>query len=106
MANARLARRKETRIAINIFVNLYTPDNPTFEVARTIDISCHGARVVTKTFWPPNQHLSVRSIRGNIHSRARNVYCQHHVRDSFVVGLEMYYPEGNWSTASKPPSQP
>jgi len=66
LADAPLLSRKETRIPVKLFVNLHSPDNPTFEVASTIDISCHGARVVTKTFWKPNQHLSVRSIRGNL----------------------------------------
>ena len=103
MADA-LASRKETRLPIKMFVNLYSPDNPTFEIAPTLDISCRGARVVTKTFWQPNQHLSVRLIRGNIHSRARIVYCKRHASDSYVVGLEMYYPEGDWTTG-KPPSE-
>jgi hypothetical protein len=94
-----LSSRKESRIPIKLFVNLYSPDNPTFEVAPTVDISCHGARVVTKTFWQPNQLLSVRSIRGNIHSRARIVYCKPHTRDSYIVGLEMYDPAGDWTTA-------
>ena len=49
MADAPLSSRKEPRIPIKLFVSLYSPDNPTFEVASTIDISCHGARVVTKT---------------------------------------------------------
>jgi hypothetical protein len=87
-----------------MFVNLYSPDNPTFEIAPTLDISCRGARVMTKTFWQPNQHLSVRSIRGDIHSRARIVYCKPHTWDSYVVGLEMYYPAGDWTTA-KPLSE-
>ena len=106
MEDAPLLSRKETRIPVKLFVNLHSPDNPSFEVASTIDISCHGARVVTKTFWQPNQHLSVRSIRGNLYSRARVVYCQRYKYDSFVVGLEMYYPEGDWTTAKKPITQP
>lgn len=106
MADAPLSSRKEPRIPVKLFVSLYSPDNPTFEVASTIDISCHGARVVTKTFWQPNQHLSVRSIRGNLYSRARVVHCQRYAYDSFVVGLEMYYPEGDWTTAKKSISQP
>jgi PilZ domain-containing protein len=56
--------RKEARIPVKMFVNLYDRDNPTFELARTIDISCHGARVLTKKIWQPDQPLSVRSIRG------------------------------------------
>jgi hypothetical protein len=106
LADAPLLRRKETRIPVKLFVNLHSPDNPNFEVASTIDISCHGARVVTKTFWQPNQHLSVRSIRGNLYSRARVVHCQRYTYDSFAVGLEMYYPEGDWTIAKKPITQP
>jgi PilZ domain len=89
--------RKEPRLPVKMFVNLYDPDNPTSEVAPTIDISCHGARVVTKKIWQPNQLLSVRSIRGNLYSRARVVYCQPYTDNFFVMGIEMYYPAGDWT---------
>jgi hypothetical protein len=92
--------RKEARIPVKMFVNLYDPGKPTFELAPTIDISCYGARVVTKKIWQPNQQLSVRSIRGNLYSLARVVYCQPYVGDSFVIGIEMYYPTGDWTTPS------
>jgi PilZ domain len=101
LADATLARRRETRIPIKLFVNLYRPDTQSFEVASTIDISNHGARVTTKAAWEPNQPLSVRSIRGNFYSRARVVHCQRDLTGSFQVGLEMYFPEGNWTTARK-----
>lgn len=89
-----------------MFVNLYSPDNPTFEVAPTIDISYHGVRVVTKTHWRKEQQVSVRGIRGKLYSRARVVYCQEYNEDSFVVGLELYYPEGDWTANGKPTVQP
>ncbi len=104
MAETPLLCRKEARIPVKMFVNLYSPDNPTFEVAPTIDISCHGVRVVTKKIWRPNQPLSVRSIRGNFYSRARVVHCQPYTDDSFVIGIEMYYPRGDWTKPSKPHS--
>jgi len=97
LAETPLLCRKEVRIPVKMFVNLHSPDNPTFEVAPTIDISCHGARVVTKKIWQPNQPLSVRSIRGNLYSHARVVYCQPYTDDSFVIGIEMYYPRGDWT---------
>lgn len=106
LADATSAVRRETRIPFKMFVNLYSPDNPTFEVAPTIDISCHGARIVTKTAWRPNQLVSVRGIQGKLYSRARVVHCERYKDDSYVVGLEMYYPEGDWTTSSKPPAQP
>jgi len=37
--------RKEARIPVKMFVNLYNSDSQTSEIASTIDISCHGARV-------------------------------------------------------------
>ena len=101
MADTPLLRRKEARIPMKMFVNLHSADNPTFEVAPTIDISCHGARVVTKRIWRPNQQLSVRSIRGNLYSHARVVYSQPYKDNFFVIGIEMYYPTGDWTKPSR-----
>ena len=93
-----LSGRKEPRIAVKMFVNLYSEDNPSTEVAPTIDISCHGARVVSKRRWQPNQQVSVRSIRGDFYSRARVVHCQPYKDNSFVVGVQMYYPTSDWTS--------
>lgn len=98
MPDASLSSRKETRIPLRMFVNLYSPDNPNFDVTPTMDVSCHGARVLTKTLWKPNQHLAIRSIHGNLFARARVAYCQRWMGGSYVVGLEVYYPEGDWTT--------
>jgi len=100
LADTSLSRRKEVRIPMKMFVNLHSLDSQTFEIAPTIDISCHGARVVTKRIWPLNQHISVRSIRGNLRSSARVVHCQPYTGSSFLVGIEMYYPNGDWTTRS------
>ena len=95
-------RRKESRIPMRMFVNLYNSDCQTSEIASTIDISCHGARVLTKRIWQPDQQLSVRSIRGGLYSQARVVHCQPHIDNSFVIGIEMYYPSGDWTTPGRP----
>jgi PilZ domain len=97
MADTPLLHRKEVRIPMKIFVNLCSSDDLSFEIAPTIDISCHGARVVTRRSWQPDQQLSVRSIRGNLYSRARVVYCQPRTDNSFVIGIDMYYPTGDWT---------
>jgi hypothetical protein len=93
-----LPGRKEQRIALKMFVKLSSPDNPSSEIAPTIDISCHGARVVTRRSWRPDEQLSVRSIRGNLYSRARIVHCQPYQDNSFIIGIQMYYPTGDWTT--------
>jgi hypothetical protein len=100
LADTPLLRRKEARIPVKMFVNLYNLDNPSFELAPTIDISCHGARVITKRIWRPNQKLSVRSIRGDYYSRGRVVRCEPQTDNSFVIGIEMYYPMGDWTKSA------
>jgi hypothetical protein len=97
VADVSLTTRKETRIPLKLFVNLYSPETHTFEVGMTNDVSCHGAQIVTRKFWEPNLPISIRSIRGDFYSRGRVVHCQRHL-GTFLVGLEMYYPEGSWST--------
>lgn len=99
MAETPPLRRKEARFPVKMFVNLYNPDHPTFELAPTIDISCHGAQVMTKKIWQPNQLLSIRSIRGNLHSHARVAYCKPYTDNSFVVGIEVYCSTGDWTKA-------
>jgi hypothetical protein len=98
LASSAPLSRKEVRIAVKMFVNLCSEDNPSTEVAPTIDISCHGARVVSKRRWQPNQQVSVRSIRGNFYSRARVVHCQPYKDNSFVVGVQMHYPTSDWTS--------
>ena len=98
MERTPLLSRKEQRITLKMFVKLSSPDNPSSEIAPTIDISCHGARVVTRRNWRPDEQLSVRSIRGNLYSRARVVHCQPHLDNSFIIGIQMYYPTGDWTT--------
>jgi len=102
VAGTQLTGRKEQRVALKMFVKLSSPDNPSSEIAPTLDISCHGARVVTRRSWRPDEQISVRSIRGNLYSRARVVHCQPHVGDSFVIGIQMYFPTGDWTPRDAP----
>ena len=91
-----LVHRKEDRVPLKMFVNLSCSDNPSFEIAPTIDISCHGARVVSRRDWQTNQQLSIRSIRGSLKSFGRVAHCQPYTHDRFVVGIEIYSP-GDWT---------
>ena len=100
MEETPLLRRTEFRIPMQMFVNLHSPDNPNFEFARTIDISCHGARVVTKKIWEPNQQLSIRSIRCNIRSLARVAYCLPYEDNLYVIGIQTY-ATGDWTKGGR-----
>lgn len=91
-----LLHRKEVRVLLKTFVNLSGSDDPSFEIAHTVDISCHGARVVTRRSWRPNQQLSIRSIRGTLKSLGRVAHCQPLTEDRFVIGIEIYSP-GDWT---------
>jgi hypothetical protein len=95
MADVPLLHRKEVRVPLKMFVNLSNSDN-SFEIAPTIDISCHGARVLTRRSWQLNQELSIRSIRGILKSRARVAHCQPYTDNRFVIGIEIYSP-GDWT---------
>lgn len=88
-----------------MFVKLYTPDGTAFEITATIDISSHGARVETRKRWEPDEQLLVRSIRGSLYSRARVAYCHRYTNHSYVIGLELHFPSGDWTAADKIPRQ-
>ena len=91
-----LVHRKEDRVPLKMFVNLSSTDNPSFEIASTIDISCHGARVLTRRSWQPNQQLSIRSIRGSVKSFGRVAHCQPYTDNRFVIGIEIF-SLGDWT---------
>jgi hypothetical protein len=100
MAETPLLLRKEVRVPLKMFVNLSTTDDPSFEIAPTIDISCHGARVVTARSWQLNEQLSIRSIRGSHKSFGRVAHCQPSPPNRFVIGVEIYSP-GDWTAATR-----
>ncbi len=96
MAEMPLSHRKEVRVPLKMFVNLRSSDNSSSEIAPTIDISCHGARVVTTRSWQPNQQLSIRSIRGSLKSLGRVAHSQPLTDNRFVIGIEIY-SSGDWT---------
>jgi len=87
-------------------VRLSYPENGESQIAPTVDISCHGARVISKRFWQPNIRLSVHSICGDLYSRARVVYCQSLANASYVLGLELFHPSWDWTKFSVAPRRP
>jgi len=106
MATLSLRRRAEKRIPVRMFVKLSVPDSGRFEITQTIDISRHGARVVTKRTWEPNQHLLLRALRGNFTSYARVAHCESLSDNSFALGLQLLNPTGTWPTRDLLPAHP
>jgi hypothetical protein len=91
--------RAETRIPKRMLVRLWNPENAGLEITPTIDISRHGAQVVSKRFWQPNDQLLVRSIRGGLYARARVAHYRSLTNDSYMVGLHLYRPTRDWQTS-------
>jgi hypothetical protein len=89
-------QRAEVRVPQRMFVRLYLPDG-VFEMCQTVDVSRHGACISTKRLWPLNQHLMLRSLRGNLSAYARVVHCESLAENSYHLGLELYNPVGEWA---------
>jgi len=100
--NASPRQRSEERVQQRMFVRLYLSDGDDFHMGQTIDISPHGARVFTRRFLAPNQHLVLRSLRGNLTSYARVAHCEAVAENSYALGLELYNPIGDWESAALP----
>jgi len=81
--------RTETRIPTRVGLELSGPDEPLiYEITFTENISRHGARVVTKRRWSPNDNVLVRLPQEYRPSRARIAYCQPSKGDEFATGLQ------------------
>jgi hypothetical protein len=100
MANVFPPIRTESRIPEKMLVELYSVENATHEITSTINVSLHGARVLAKAAWAPNQDVSVRSVPGNLYSRAHIVYCKPLPDQSYSIGLQLLQPTENWPAFS------
>jgi hypothetical protein len=99
-------RRRERRKPEELVVELYSLDEPvTHELALTANVSRHGARVVTKKRWRPNDRVLVGWPPAAERSGAQITYCQGLPGDRFAVGLRASSAAANWvkstSAASK-----
>jgi hypothetical protein len=82
-------RRMEARIPTRVGLELSDPDKPLiYEITLTENVSRHGARVVTKRFWSPNDSVLVKLPQESLPSRARITYCQPLKGDEFAMGLQ------------------
>jgi PilZ domain len=82
-------QRMEARIPARVELELSGPDEPlNCEITFTENVSPHGARVVTKKHWSPNDGVLVRLPQEGLLSSARITYCQSSKGNEFVVGLQ------------------
>jgi hypothetical protein len=97
--------RNEPRLPLKIFVKLSNPDSGSFELTQTVDVSRHGALVVSKNPFRANQHLLLRSIRSAFSCYARVAHCGSRPDGSFAIGLDIYSPAPDWSAPAPAPSR-
>jgi hypothetical protein len=82
-------QRIETRIPARVELELSGPDEPlVYEVTFTENVSRHGARVITKRRWRPNDSVLVKLPQECLPSGARITYCQPLKGDEFAMGLQ------------------
>jgi PilZ domain len=101
-----IPRRTEIRNHLEVVVTLFSLDTMgSYEVTTTRNVSLHGACVLTKHQWPPNQRINVQSLEGSFSSPARVVHCRRAEEGSFAMGLEFFSANGEWKQEHKPPER-
>jgi PilZ domain len=90
-------QRMEARIPKRVGLELSGPDEPLiYETTFTENVSRHGARVVTKKRWHPNDSVLVKLPQECLPSRARITYCQPVKGDEFAMGLQFSLVVYSW----------
>jgi PilZ domain len=90
-------QRLEARIPTRVGLELRGPDEPlVYEITFTENVSRHGARVLTKRRWSPNDSVLVKLPQECLLSRARITYCQPLKGDEFAMGLQFSLVVYDW----------
>ena len=90
-------RRMEARIPTRVELELSGPDEPpVYEITFTENVSRHGARVLAKRRWSPNDSVLVKLPQEFLPSRARITYCQPLKGDEFAMGLQFSSVVYDW----------
>ena len=90
-------QRMEARIPKRVGLELSGPDEPlVYETTFTENVSRHGARIVTKKHWRPNDSVLVKLPQECLPSRARITYCQPVKGDEFAMGLQFSLVVYSW----------
>jgi hypothetical protein len=89
--------RMEARIPTKVGLELSGPDEPLiYETTFTENVSRHGARVLAKRHWSPNDSVLVKLPQECLPSRARITYCQPLKGDQFAMGLQFSLVVYDW----------
>jgi hypothetical protein len=90
-------QRMEARVPTRVGLELSGPGEPLIhEITFTENVSRHGARVVTKRRWSPNDSVLVKLPQESLPSRARITYCQPLKGNEFAMGLQFSLVVYDW----------
>jgi hypothetical protein len=93
-----LEGRIEKRVGMEIPVRLLASERASIvEKVVTVNVSPHGARVITKRRWRTDDHVGIASLAGDLRVQARVVYCHPQGGDNFYVGLEFRRSFFDWA---------
>jgi len=79
---------KRIRLAVPVQVSSVL-DLAATERTTTENVCSLGIRILTKRARDLNERLMVSSLRGDLRTLARVVYCQHVPENRFALGLEL-----------------
>ena len=92
--------RRERRVPMEVGVHITGHRAlPGTETTFTLNVSPHGARVLSTRRWRLNDHLTLSTLTGSFRASARVAYCETVPESGFAVGLEFMEPSGNWVIA-------
>jgi hypothetical protein len=93
----RLDGRNEKRVTMAIPVCLVTAEQLLFaDQAMTVNVSSHGARVVTRRRWQPKEQPQLASASGEFRAHAKVVYCEPLPSGHFCIGLRFVSAVIQW----------
>jgi hypothetical protein len=81
--------RTEHRMATNTVASLEAAEGPSFsETVVFVNLSEHGARLITRRRWPVGKRVIVSDSLLNYRTTAEVVYCALHSPRRYAVGVK------------------
>jgi hypothetical protein len=93
----RLDGRNEKRVTMAIPVCLVTAEKLLVaDQAMTMNVSSHGARVVTRRRWQLEERPRLASSSGELRAQAKVIYCEPLTNGHFCIGLRFLSAITDW----------
>jgi hypothetical protein len=64
--------------------------------AMTVNVSSHGARIITRRRWQLEEQPRLASSSGELRTQAKVVYCEPSTHGHFCIGLQFFAAIMDW----------